>query len=753
MDFAISYLTGLLLMVCSIFLTDVYATGTGTVLDPFQQYVKRGHESVLQCSIENARLIWSKNGIEGWSVIANQYVTINDTKYKTSANPNTGLYYRLHVVNTQPVDEGIYRCRGGITDEYFLQLTLYELPKSLIIRNALTDNILTGTERQDLLIECVATGGIPAPTLSLVVLETTVHTGVQELRYILRNIPRLYDTTHVSCEANSDALDIPMKTTAVINLYLMPLMPVFSASLVNTLEMVPFSISCTSNGSRPAATIWWTIGQTDVTSTASSHETQGVDETFTVTSTLTYTVDRKFNLQPIICTANNTIGGFSNQINLFVRFPPDVSVSNVTYEMTDLTRTINCTADGYPDTYTFYKWQHRSLHGRIIRELDGDTILTLPVVPISLRYQDNGEYVCTVSNDIQGTDGVEKRQGAAKITVYAQPVFTADNDERNIQYGEIGKHVDIVAHVFSVPKFIYNAWFNKGKQIQTSTKFFVSESSAEVEDVFHGKTVTVNGYKSILTVNDLTKEDFTNYTLILENGFGQSVEHTVVLGLSTSTIKPETMSSGVIIGAVCGSLVSIIVLMVVLVLIIFKRRKGHQRCEATVAFEKTDSDDHTHNYDEVQNSSGTQNASNKDRDQRPTKHYATLGLQDVPNAYDNLSNEAPYANKDLSSSRNYEKLGLKDAPNVYEDLTDKASQENEDSSSGAHYEDLGRKNAAYVYDDLKGEDCGETTVNSPTQHYEDLGLKNNPTVYDDLINEDAENKVYENDSKQWTQGN
>lgn len=114
-----------LLYFVGIFLTDVYATGTGTVLDPFQQYVKRGHESVLQCSIENARLIWYKNGIEGWSVIANQYVTINDTQYKTSANPNTGLYYRLHVVNTQPVDEGIYRCIGGITDEYFLQLTLY----------------------------------------------------------------------------------------------------------------------------------------------------------------------------------------------------------------------------------------------------------------------------------------------------------------------------------------------------------------------------------------------------------------------------------------------------------------------------------------------------------------------------------------------------------------------------------------------------------------------------------------------------
>ncbi|CAG2192472.1 unnamed protein product [Mytilus edulis] len=688
----------------------------------------------------------------------------NDTRNRLTVVNN----YDLRITNLQTEDEGKYTCSTnymGSLRIHTVNFALLKQPTLLAFRNASIVNKLIGTEGQDLLIECIAVGGQPAPALSLVVLGTTVQTGAQELRYILRNIPRIYDTTNVSCEANSDALDIPMTTTALIYLTLMPLMPMLSAPFVNTLEMVPFSISCTSTGSRPAAAIWWMIGQTDVTITGSSQENKVVDETFTVTSTLTYMVGRKFNLQPIICTANNTIGGFSNQINLFVRFPPNVLVSNVTYEMTDPKRTINCTADGYPDTYTFYKWQHRSLHEHIIRELDGDTILTLPVVPITLRYQDNGEYVCTVSNDIQGTDGVEKRQGAAQITVYAQPVFTADNEERNIQYGEIGKTVDIVVHVFSVPKYIYNAWFNNGKQIQTSTKFLISESSVEVEDIFHGKSVKVDGYKSILTINSLTIEDFTNYTLILENGIGKSVEHTVILERPTP-LKQESVSSGIIIGAVCGSLISLIVLMVILVFIIIKKRKGHRQGDSTVKFEKSDSDDHTHSYEEVQNSSGTQRGSNKNRDQSTTKHYEALGLQDVPNAYDNLSNEAPRANRYLSPSRNYEKLGLKDAPNVYEDLTDKDSNEiggqsttrhydalgqkeapnvyneltneahyeNRSQSSGKHYEDLGRKNAAYVYDDLKSEACEETTANSPTIHYEELGVKNNPTVYDDLIN-------------------
>ncbi|CAC5359018.1 unnamed protein product [Mytilus coruscus] len=735
-------------------------------------YGKSNSTIILNSTLtrDNNPIQWRFNTLQITSDLRINPNLPNETRNRLNVVNN----YDLRISNLQTEDEGKYECstnNGGVLRIHYVNLSLLKQPTQLAFQNVSTVNRLIGSEGQDLLMECIAVGGQPAPTLSLVVLGTSVQTGVQELRYILRNIPRIYDTTNVSCVANSDALDIPMTTTALIYLNLMPLMPVFSAPHVNTLEMVPFSVSCTSTGSRPAAAIWWMVGQTDVTITASLQENKGADETFTLTSTLTYTVDRKFNLQAIICTANNTIGGFSNQI-----IPPDVSVSNVTYEMKDPTRTINCTADGYPDTYTFYKWQHRSVYGRIIRELDGESILTLPVVPTTLRYQDNGEYVCTVSNGIQGTDGAEKRQGAAKITVYAQPVFTADNDERNIQYGEIGKTVDIVVHVFSVPKYIFNAWFNNGKQIQTSTKFLFSESSTEVEDVFHGKTVQVDGYKSILTINDLTNEDFTNYTLILENGIGKSVEHTVVLVLSTP-LKPEPLSSGVIIGAVCGSLISIFVLMVVLVFITIKKRKGHQQCETTVKFEKTDSDDHTHGYEEVQNSSSTQNASNENRNQSPTKHYEALGLQD-DNAYDDLSNEAPQANRDLSPSRNYEKLGLKDAPHVYEDLTNKESQGvrvqsstkhydalrpkdapnvydelnneathgNRSESSGKHYEELGQKDAASVYDDLNNEACEENTANSPTKHYEELGVKNNPTVYDDLINEDAENKVYENDN-------
>jgi hypothetical protein len=63
-----------------------------------------------------------------------------------------------------------------------------------------------------------------------------------------------------------------------------------------------------SNGSRPAATIQWTIGQTDVTlysTTDKAHVTD--DETYTLISTLTYKVDRTYNGETITCKAVNIV--------------------------------------------------------------------------------------------------------------------------------------------------------------------------------------------------------------------------------------------------------------------------------------------------------------------------------------------------------------------------------------------------------------------------------------------------------------
>ena len=82
----------------------------------------------------------------------------------------------------------------------------------------------------------------------------------------------------------------------------------FISSPVSTEETVPLTVSCISNGSRPAATIHWTIGQTDVTLYSTTDKTHVTDDdTYTMTSTLTYNVDRTHNGETITCKALNIV--------------------------------------------------------------------------------------------------------------------------------------------------------------------------------------------------------------------------------------------------------------------------------------------------------------------------------------------------------------------------------------------------------------------------------------------------------------
>lgn len=90
----------------------------------------------------------------------------------------------------------------------------------------------------------------------------------------------------------------------------MPFQPVFNQESVDTEESVPLNVSCTSHGSRPAAKFTWLIGQnkSDVTLYSTSNTTlNSSTETFTVTSTLIYGVDRIYNGQIISCEASNII--------------------------------------------------------------------------------------------------------------------------------------------------------------------------------------------------------------------------------------------------------------------------------------------------------------------------------------------------------------------------------------------------------------------------------------------------------------
>ena len=110
---------------------------------------------------------------------------------------------------------------------------------------------------------------------------------------------------------------------------------------------------------------------------------------------------------------------YSTLFFLFVLVAPSVSVRNVTYEQDDVNRKVACFPIGNPSIYTYHNWQHKSKYGVLIREMDGEQggVLTLPGIPVENRYQDSGEYICTVGNSIVDRDGNVKQTGSGYIII------------------------------------------------------------------------------------------------------------------------------------------------------------------------------------------------------------------------------------------------------------------------------------------------------------------------------------------------
>lgn len=96
---------------------------------------------------------------------------------------------------------------------------------------------------------------------------------------------------------------------------------------------------------------------------------------------------------------------------------PDITVNSPTYAQNDDNRRVTCNPSGNPDSYTYHKWQHKSKYGEIIREFDGNKTLNLPDVPVMLRYQDAGEYVCIASNGIKDKYNKFEQNGSGYLTM------------------------------------------------------------------------------------------------------------------------------------------------------------------------------------------------------------------------------------------------------------------------------------------------------------------------------------------------
>jgi hypothetical protein len=72
-------------------------------------------------------MVWQVYNGGVWINIADNSDVSDASKYSTSKNPSTGLYYRLHILNVEVSDVKKYRCDGVVNEIiqiFYLQLIL-----------------------------------------------------------------------------------------------------------------------------------------------------------------------------------------------------------------------------------------------------------------------------------------------------------------------------------------------------------------------------------------------------------------------------------------------------------------------------------------------------------------------------------------------------------------------------------------------------------------------------------------------------
>ncbi|CAC5411926.1 DSCAML1 [Mytilus coruscus] len=117
------------------------------------------------------------------------------------------------------------------------------------------------------------------------------------------------------------------------------------------------------------------------------------------------------------CSSQNEIGNASSDISLVISYPPGVNIRPSNLNEHNKNREIQCIAQGEPDSYNYFPWEHRSQFDEHIRYLGATDsgILHLPEVNLSNRYQDTGFYICNVSNGIPNYHGNVFQQGRKYI--------------------------------------------------------------------------------------------------------------------------------------------------------------------------------------------------------------------------------------------------------------------------------------------------------------------------------------------------
>ncbi|XP_076089159.1 uncharacterized protein LOC143059530 [Mytilus galloprovincialis] len=258
-------------------------------------------------------------------------------------------------------------------------------------------------------------------------------------------------------------------------------------------------------------------------------------------------------------------------------------------------RKVRCKGDGLPNTLTFSRVEHKSYFNEHIRyiEVSSDGIATLPPVDAFDRYQDTGLYVCNASNNIPNREGNTFQQGEAYLVSDGPPVFVADN--KNLQYGEMGKPMNISVKVYSTSE-INCLHLNAIGSLNIKDIF---KKSVPLTMSFHGVNITANGIEVTFRVAKLQSFQWFNITVCNNysmNNFILEVRQTAKISSEEKEISSEGI--GIIV-----LLILVVILLVVMGIYLRYIKQRYRKRKITTTNVQTANED-VHYIEIVEDNNG-----------------------------------------------------------------------------------------------------------------------------------------------------
>ncbi|XP_033758934.1 uncharacterized protein LOC117341188 isoform X2 [Pecten maximus] len=343
------------------------------------------------------------------------------------------------------------------------------------------------------------------------------------------------------------------------------------------------------------------------------------------------------------CLARNGLGRASASIEVKVNYPPDIAFVGKQVRMEGERLQLYCRVRGVPANYTFYEWYQVSpLDNKRVQSgnMSKEGRAQLP----SLSYIHNGIYYCSVSNGVPTPGGQTNITGTILNLRVNGPFH--DLQAMYTKTGYAGADIKFLIDFFEFSTGqITRSWYNASSGEAVSLeRGSITLENIDYQTTFFSTNVTVNGYRVITTITNLTVWDYGIYVLHLE-----SSEQTRVVQLR---VDREIATSN----TTNGWLISTIILLLVLagcglVVGIWIYRRGNcnkgafTRC---LAIEKDRTSDEEDNVD--QNNSDNQAV---DASQYDPSVYTPLQIhrQHLP--------ESPYSNLQSQSEHTYECLKTK----------------------------------------------------------------------------------------------